>query len=59
MEGTKPQRKRINRVFKSLHKPLTYLGIERTRCKKHYDCSQGKAAIHTSESRANGHSRRD
>jgi hypothetical protein len=30
MEGTKPQRKRINRVFKSLHKPLTYLGIERT-----------------------------
>ena len=30
MEGTKPQKRRINRVFKSLHKPLTYLGIERT-----------------------------
>jgi type IV secretory pathway TrbD component len=30
MEGTKPQRKRINRVFKSLHKPLMYLGVERT-----------------------------
>ncbi len=27
----KPQQKhRTNRVFKSLHKPLTYLGIERT-----------------------------
>jgi type IV secretory pathway TrbD component len=23
-------RKRANRVFKSLHKPLTYLGVERT-----------------------------
>jgi hypothetical protein len=27
----KPQQKhRTNRVFKSLHKPLTYLGVERT-----------------------------
>src|ERR1700734_4194724 len=27
----KPQRQgRTNRVFKSLHKPLTYLGVERT-----------------------------
>jgi type IV secretory pathway TrbD component len=27
----KPQKKqRTNRVFKSLHKPLTYLGVERT-----------------------------
>jgi hypothetical protein len=24
------QRRRKNRVFKSLHKPLTYLGVERT-----------------------------
>jgi type IV secretory pathway TrbD component len=24
------KRKRTNRVFKSLHKPLTYLGVERT-----------------------------
>ncbi len=24
------QRVRTNRVFKSLHKPLTYLGVERT-----------------------------
>ena len=24
------QRRRTNRVFKSLHKPLTYLGVERT-----------------------------
>jgi len=24
------QRIRVNRVFKSLHKPLTYLGVERT-----------------------------
>jgi len=24
------KRKRSNRVFKSLHKPLTYLGVERT-----------------------------
>jgi len=26
----KPQQHRTNRVFKSLHKPLTYLGVERT-----------------------------
>ena len=26
----KPQTRRTNRVFKSLHKPLTYLGVERT-----------------------------
>ncbi|MGA7220881.1 MAG: hypothetical protein WBX38_21380 [Candidatus Sulfotelmatobacter sp.] len=25
-----PQKHRTNRVFKSLHKPLTYLGVERT-----------------------------
>ena len=25
-----PNLKRRNRVFKSLHKPLTYLGVERT-----------------------------
>jgi type IV secretory pathway TrbD component len=25
-----PQKRRTNRVFKSLHKPLTYLGVERT-----------------------------
>ena len=24
------QKQRTNRVFKSLHKPLTYLGVERT-----------------------------
>jgi hypothetical protein len=24
------QKRRTNRVFKSLHKPLTYLGVERT-----------------------------
>jgi hypothetical protein len=24
------QQRRTNRVFKSLHKPLTYLGVERT-----------------------------
>jgi hypothetical protein len=24
------QKHRTNRVFKSLHKPLTYLGVERT-----------------------------
>ena len=29
MSDVKPQPKRINRVFKSLHKPLTYLGVER------------------------------
>ena len=30
MADAKANRKRSNRVFKSLHKPLTYLGIERT-----------------------------
>lgn len=30
MADTKNIRKRTNRVFKSLHKPLTYLGVERT-----------------------------
>jgi len=25
-----PPKRRTNRVFKSLHKPLTYLGVERT-----------------------------
>ena len=29
MADMKPQPKRTNRVFKSLHKPLTYLGVER------------------------------
>ena len=24
------QKRRTNRVFKSLHKPLTYMGVERT-----------------------------
>ena len=30
MADIKPHRRRTNRVFKSLHKPLTYLGVERT-----------------------------
>ena len=30
MADAKANRKRGNRVFKSLHKPLTYLGVERT-----------------------------
>ena len=30
MPDMKPQPKRTNRVFKSLHKPLTYLGVERS-----------------------------
>ena len=30
MTDMKPQPRRTNRVFKSLHKPLTYLGVERT-----------------------------
>jgi hypothetical protein len=30
MTAMKPQTRRTNRVFKSLHKPLTYLGVERT-----------------------------
>src|SRR5262249_32276369 len=30
MADTNTNRKRSNRVFKSLHKPLTYLGVERT-----------------------------
>jgi type IV secretory pathway TrbD component len=30
MTDMKPQMRRTNRVFKSLHKPLTYLGVERT-----------------------------
>jgi hypothetical protein len=30
MADAKTNRKRSNRVFKSLHKPLTYLGVERT-----------------------------
>jgi type IV secretory pathway TrbD component len=30
MADIKNNRKRMNRVFKSLHKPLTYLGVERT-----------------------------
>ena len=30
MTDRKPQPKRTNRVFKSLHKPLTYLGVERS-----------------------------
>ena len=30
MSGQKTVRNRTNRVFKSLHKPLTYLGVERT-----------------------------
>jgi type IV secretory pathway TrbD component len=30
MTDVKPQTRRTNRVFKSLHKPLTYLGVERT-----------------------------
>ena len=29
MTDVKPQTKRTSRVFKSLHKPLTYLGVER------------------------------
>jgi len=29
MADRKPQPRRTNRVFKSLHKPLTYLGVER------------------------------
>jgi type IV secretory pathway TrbD component len=30
MQGKAQQNYRTNRVFKSLHKPLTYLGVERT-----------------------------
>ena len=30
MTDRKPQPKRTNRGFKSLHKPLTYLGVERS-----------------------------
>ena len=30
MADAKTIHKRSNRVFKSLHKPLTYLGVERT-----------------------------
>ena len=30
MTGKAKQQRRTNRVFKSLHKPLTYLGVERT-----------------------------
>jgi len=30
MPDKAPQRHRTNRVFKSLHKPLTYMGVERT-----------------------------
>ena len=30
MADVKTNRKRTNRVFKSLHKPLTYLDVERT-----------------------------
>ena len=30
MADRKPQPRRTNRVFKSLHKPLTYLGVERS-----------------------------
>jgi type IV secretory pathway TrbD component len=30
MPDIRPQKRRTNRVFKSLHKPLTYLGVERT-----------------------------
>jgi type IV secretory pathway TrbD component len=30
MADTQRQKARSNRVFKSLHKPLTYLGVERT-----------------------------
>src|ERR1700677_3005866 len=30
MTDMKPTSRRSNRVFKSLHKPLTYLGVERT-----------------------------
>jgi type IV secretory pathway TrbD component len=30
MAEIKPHIRRTNRVFKSLHKPLTYLGVERT-----------------------------
>ena len=30
MTDVKLQPRRTNRVFKSLHKPLTYLGVERT-----------------------------
>ena len=30
MADAKTNRKRTNRVFKSLHKPLIYLGVERT-----------------------------
>ena len=30
MADLQPQQVRSNRVFKSLHKPLTYLGVERT-----------------------------
>jgi hypothetical protein len=30
MSDKRQQKQRTNRVFKSLHKPLTYLGVERT-----------------------------
>jgi hypothetical protein len=30
MPNNTDQKQRTNRVFKSMHKPLTYLGVERT-----------------------------
>jgi type IV secretory pathway TrbD component len=30
MQVQKNQNRRVNKVYKSLHKPLTYLGVERT-----------------------------
>ncbi len=30
MQSHHPSKRRTNRVYKSLHKPLTYLGVERT-----------------------------
>ena len=38
MAERQQQKRRTNRVFKSLHKPLTYLGIERTLF--YYQCLQ-------------------
>lgn len=43
MTDHKTARSRTNRVFKSLHKPLTYLGVERTLF--YFICVAGVAAF--------------
>jgi type IV secretory pathway TrbD component len=52
MTSEPKQQRRTNRVFKSLHKPLTYLGVERTLF--YFICVAGVGAFNLFNSLAAG-----